>query len=65
MFHSNEISSVFISVSQSLSPHTRKMIKARLLRENPELANNPPELKRQLLKKTFKMRYVDSSYYLG
>ncbi len=65
MRRSNELVRNYFKVNKSISPHTEKLIKEQLLKENPKLANNPHELRKEVSKRAYKMTYIDSSYYLG
>jgi len=65
MINNKNLSSTYIRVCNSSSVQTEKSIKERLLKENPKLANNPHQLRIEVLNRASKKMCVDSSYYLG
>ena len=66
MRHSNEFGRNYIRFSKSVSSNTENLIKEQLLKEDPKLANNPSELRKEVSKRAYNiMMFIDSSYYLG
>ena len=65
MSRMNGFKSATVGLNKSPSPHTENLIKEQILRENPMLAYNLHELRKEILKRMYKMMNIDSAYFLG
>lgn len=51
--------------SPRMNTYKKKIIRERILRENPKLAEEPEKLKKEIIKRIADTTFIDSSYYLG
>ena len=65
MEYINDVNSNCSRFSNYSRLQTENLIKDQLIRENPQLAHNLRQLRKEVLKRIYKIVNVDSNYFLG
>ena len=61
----NGLTPAMVRLNKSPSPYAENLIKEQVLKENPKLAYNLHELRKEILRRMYKIMSMDSAYFLG